>query len=105
MKGIEPCPYCGGEVEVVKLCRKKTEKEDVYRITCMHCKRTVARGIKFEDETPAKGMKRIEEYNKVIEERYALPGSNIIRQHYSARQRDKMARSYHAESSEFDIEL
>lgn len=32
MQNIRPCPYCGGEVEVVKLDKKKNEKVQNYRI-------------------------------------------------------------------------
>ena len=67
MEGIRPCPYCGGEVEVVKLNKKKGEKESKYRISCLHCKTTVARGYKFDKETIAEGNERIAQYNKYIE--------------------------------------
>lgn len=62
MKNITPCPYCGGEVEVVKLCPKKNEKGDIYRLFCMRCKATVGRGKKFEIEKDCAGKKRIKEY-------------------------------------------
>ena len=77
MKNILPCPYCGGEVEVVKLCKKKNDTEFKYRISCMHCKATVARGYKFDKETDKDGKKRIEQYYKVLENYYAVPNYNI----------------------------
>ena len=79
MKNVTPCPYCKGEVEVVKLGQKKTEKTDVYRITCLHCKKTVARGLKFEIETLAQGKKRIKEYEEFIKNKFSTPGSEQIR--------------------------
>ena len=71
MKDVRPCPYCSGEVEVVKLNRKSGEKESKYRIQCMHCKMTVARGFKFEKESDAEGKERIKQYNKFIEKKMA----------------------------------
>ena len=79
MIGVKGCPYCGGEVEVVKLIPKKTEKGDVYRISCLKCKMTVARGVKFEKETAAEGKQRIADYNKFIEKKFATPGSEEVR--------------------------
>ena len=67
MKNITPCPYCGGEVEVVKLIPKKTEKGDVYRIECRKCRMTVARGRKFEKENEYQGKKRIKEYEHQLD--------------------------------------
>ena len=67
MKNILPCPYCGGEVEVVKLPLKKTETEYKYRLSCFRCKMAVARGVKFEKETLADGLKRIKQYEQEIE--------------------------------------
>ena len=65
MIGVRPCP-CGGEVEVVKLNKKKGETKDMYRISCRHCGRTVARGFKFEGETDEEGMERIKDYEAFI---------------------------------------
>ena len=105
MKGITGCPRCGGEVEVVKLGRKKNETKDVYRIWCLHCKMTVARGTKFEMETVKQGQKRIEEYNAAIKEKFATPGSDVIQQNFIAKQRDRIASGHRSVSEEFGIEL
>ena len=65
MKNIRPCPYCGGEVEVIKLVKRKNEIGPVYRIECMKCRKLVARGKKFDIESEDAGKKRIKEYNEV----------------------------------------
>ena len=61
MKNIKPCPYCGGEVEVVRLPDYKGEK--TYRIQCMKCRALVARGTGFADETQEDSEERIRQYN------------------------------------------
>ena len=66
MKDIKPCPYCGGEVEVVRLTDDKATKTRRYRISCMSCKRTVGRGVKFENESDADGKERIKMYEAVL---------------------------------------
>lgn len=70
MKGVKPCPYCGGEVEVVKLIKtaeeKKEKKPQPYRIECRQCRALVARGQKFPIETVFEGKKRIKDYNEYI---------------------------------------
>ena len=76
MQNVRPCPYCGGEVEVVriqdkityiekmvngeKVKEKKADKQ--YRIECKKCKKLVAKGTKFECETDAEGAQRIKDY-------------------------------------------
>ena len=71
MKNILPCPYCGGEVEVVKLCLRKKETEYKYRIQCMHCKASVARGFKFDKESDTDGKKRIKQYEEELKKYFA----------------------------------
>ena len=87
MRDIKPCPYCGGEVEVVKLI-PKFKGEEVYRIQCMNCKKTVARGLKFECETDAEGKQRIKEYKAFINKVWSPVHSAKIKQSVYARQRD-----------------
>ena len=70
MQNIRKCPYCGGEVEVVKLNLRPGETEFKYRISCMHCKMTVARGLKFEKETDKEGQERIDQYNENIKKKF-----------------------------------
>ena len=108
MEGIRPCPYCGSEVEVVRVKdkpvkyfveqkdpktgkKKKVEKtryEKIYRIYCMHCKQTVARGLKFEKETDEEGAERIAQYEAYIAEKMKPMGSNVWRQTKEAKIRD-----------------
>lgn len=66
MKGIRPCPYCGGEVEVVKLAHKKDEPNDVYRIECLSCRALVPRGLGFNGESKKEIKERIKQYNDFI---------------------------------------
>ena len=66
MKNIKPCPECGGEVEMVKLIRKETDREDVFRIQCMKCRALVARGVGFAGETVAEAKERIADYEREI---------------------------------------
>ena len=67
MIGVKPCPYCGGEVEVVKLVKNERERKErlpqPYRIECRHCHRLVARGRKFEIETVFEGEQRLKDYD------------------------------------------
>ena len=72
MTGVRPCPYCGGEVEVVKLIPKLQDKTDeVYRIECKRCRMLVVRGIKFENETEKEGKERIQQYKDYQAKRFA----------------------------------
>ena len=69
MLNVNPCPYCGGEVEVVRLANKGRER--MYRIQCYKCHALVARGKKFEKETTEQGEERIKQYEAVMENKYA----------------------------------
>ena len=74
MKNILPCPYCGGEVEVVKLVKRSTDKDkrfQPYRIECLHCRKLVARGDKFPDESKSDGALRIKQYEEFIAKQLA----------------------------------
>ena len=111
MEGVRPCPYCGGEVEVIRIKdkpveyfaeekdkntgkKKKVKKiryEKQYRIYCIHCKHTVAAGLKFECETDKEGAERIAQYDAYITEKMKPRGSNIWRQSIAAQIRDHAA--------------
>ena len=73
MQNIRPCPYCSGEVEVVKLDKKKNEKVQNYRIQCKACKALVARGTGFPCETKKEAEQRIKEYEKEMERVWSRP--------------------------------
>jgi hypothetical protein len=92
MSDIRPCPYCGGEVEVVRLNRKKEKDEPVYRISCRRCKALVARGTKFEKETDEEGRERIKQYEDEIAKRMSPIHAGTWRQSEAAKQRDRMAK-------------
>lgn len=93
MLGVRPCPYCNGEVEVVKLIPMLQDKtEEVYRIECKKCRRLVARGIKFPDETDAEGAERILQYKNYQAERFAPLSSRHFQQTLAAQQRDREAK-------------
>ena len=64
MQNIKPCPYCGGEIEMVKLIKRQNEKRDVYRIECKKCRALVARGEGFAGETISEAEERIADYNR-----------------------------------------
>ena len=70
MKGVRPCPYCGGEVEVIKLGKNTDErmqnKPQPYRIQCYQCRAVVARGQKFPHESYWEGQERIQQYEEYI---------------------------------------
>ena len=74
MIGVRPCPYCGGEVEVIKLAKTKKDKKQPYRIECRKCRALVARGEGFPIETPAEAELRIKQYKKIIEKQMAPTG-------------------------------
>ena len=97
MQGIRPCPYCGGEVEVVKLNKKRGEKKDFYRIECRSCRKLVVRGIGFPIETPKEAEERIKQYEKFVNERYYPGRSTRIKQSKVARQRDNQSKRYFEE--------
>lgn len=64
MEGLNPCPYCGGEVELIKLNKKSSKDKDLYRIECMRCRSLVAKGRGFKNESKEDAEKRIEQYNE-----------------------------------------
>ena len=74
MQGVRGCPYCGGEVEVVKLVKRPNEKEQPYRIECRNCRALVSRGQKFPVETVAEGKQRIHDYDIFMEDGFAPRG-------------------------------
>lgn len=93
MLGVRPCPYCNGEVEVVKLIPVLQDKtEEVYRIECKKCRKLVARGIKFPDETDAEGAERILQYKNYQAEKFAPLSSRHFSQTLAAKQRDEEAK-------------
>ena len=67
MKGIRPCPYCGSEVEVIKLIKKPNDKKQPYRIECRKCRALVARGQGCPNETAAEMKERIDQYHQIME--------------------------------------
>lgn len=90
MRDVLPCPYCGGEVEVVRL-KDKVEgklKTKIYRIQCMQCKAVVPFGTKFPDESDEDGEKRIQQYDKHIERVWNPLHSTKIKQSLEAEARD-----------------
>lgn len=66
MQGIKPCPYCGSEVEMVKLPHDKKDiiKGDIFRIECRTCRALVARGRRFPNETLEDEEERIRQYEE-----------------------------------------
>ena len=92
MLNVRPCPYCGGEVDVVRLNRKKEKDEPTYRISCRNCKALVARGTKFDKETIEEGRERIKQYEDDIAKRMSPINAGIWRQSVAAKQRDRMAK-------------
>lgn len=78
MIGVKPCPYCGGEVEVVKLIKtaqeKRDEKPQPYRIECRKCRALVARGQGFPIETLTEMEERIKDYENYISNKFAPMG-------------------------------
>ena len=69
MEGLKPCPYCGGEVDMVKLVKYHGEADIPYRISCKNCRMLVARGFKFDKESKRDGDERIKQYNDILKER------------------------------------
>lgn len=80
MLGVRPCPYCGGEIEMVKLVmnekEKKEKKPQPYRIECRSCRALVARGQGFPIESKSEVKERIDQYNKYIEDLNGRPNGN-----------------------------
>ena len=92
MQNVNPCPYCGGEVEIVKLIPKLHDKTDeVYRIECKRCRRLVARGVKFPTETDEEGNERIQQYKAEIARVWDPKSSRYFMQKDSAKERDRQA--------------
>lgn len=80
MEGVRPCPYCGGEVEVIKLSKNADERQQKkpqpYRIQCYRCHAVVARGQGFPIESKSEANERIEQYNKYIEDLHGRSNGN-----------------------------
>ena len=91
MENVKPCPYCHGEVEVVKLVKKKEEKLQPYRIECRHCHRLVARGQGFPIETLTEAQERIKDYEAFMRRVWSPMSSTKIRQSDNAKKRDRRA--------------
>ena len=110
MEGLNPCPYCGAEVEMVKLGKtqkeikeekeaksqkkKYTPKPTEFRISCKRCGKTVARGRKFDIETDKQGEERIQQYEAYIKRVWDPKHSTKIRQAFYAEERDHLAAKY-----------
>ena len=69
MQNIRPCPYCGGQIEMVKLNKRPGDKQDAYRIECKRCGALVVRGIGFAGETITEAEERIADYNKEMKKK------------------------------------
>ena len=95
MEGVRPCPYCGGEVEVIKLGKNEDErrqnKPQPYRIQCYRCHAVVARGQKFPIESVSEGEERIRQYDEFIARIWRPRYSNKIKLTDSTKQRDRDA--------------
>lgn len=79
MEGVRPCPYCGGEVEVVKLDKKKGEKQNPYRIECRKCRALVVRGYGFPIESSIEQEQRIRDYEDYINRKFDPRSSTRIK--------------------------
>ena len=90
MKNVRPCPYCGGEVEVVRMADRPKTKEKTYRIECRHCHALVARGYGFPIETISEAEERIRDYERVIAEQLAPIYMQHITQTRDAKRRDRI---------------
>ncbi len=88
MKGVNGCPYCGGEVEVVKLTKKKRERGEIYRIECRKCRKLVARGVKFEIESKEEGAVRIKQYKAFIKDKTCVCDVGMKRNNKAAIRKD-----------------
>lgn len=92
MIGVKGCPYCNGEVEVVRLNKKKGDTFQPYRVECLKCRRVAARSEGgFEIETPAKMKERIADYEVFIQHQLYPNKSNRIEQTQEAKVRDYIA--------------
>ena len=95
MEGIKPCPYCGGELEMVKLNKKHKSDPDMFRIECYRCHRLVARGQGFPNETLTDAEERIRDYHEYMKQ--VFPTGNRIGQTAQARSRDNLSKFKHKE--------
>lgn len=95
MIGVRPCPYCGGEVEVIKLSRNADERKQKapqpFRIQCYKCHATVARGRKYPNESIREGEERIHQYEEYMDNLLKPGTSYKIQQSAFAKQRDRHA--------------
>ena len=92
MNGINRCPYCGGEVEMVKLNKKRKTDTDMFRIDCRSCHYVVPKGRRFPGESKADEDERIAQYEKIMKDYYA-PAR--FTQTAGARSRDNQSRFSH----------
>ena len=69
MKGLPLCPYCNGEVEVVKLNKKKPKDKPLYRIECLKCRKLVESGTGFLIESPRVSKERIRIFEEKLREK------------------------------------
>lgn len=76
MKGLHPCPYCGGEVELIKLNKKKPKDPELFRIECLRCHALTARGRGFEKESSKMAEERITQYKAIMNE-YLYGGGRL----------------------------
>lgn len=92
MIGVKGCPYCGGEVEVIRLNKKKTDEFQPYRVECKKCHRVAARsegGFPIESSLDMK--ERIQDYERYMEKVWYPNKSNRIAQTQEAKMRDYVA--------------
>lgn len=90
MKGVRPCPYCGGEVEVVRL--KDLKGERTYRIQCYRCRKVVGRGLGFPNEKKEEALERIQQYEEYMDKMMNYERNLIIKQSEEAKSRDEAAK-------------
>ena len=92
MENIKPCPYCGGEVELVKLNRKKKTDPEMFRVECRRCHALVAKGRGFNCETFAEAEERVRQYKEQMKKIFPSIGFG---QSITAKSRDNMSRNAH----------
>lgn len=103
MEGLKPCPYCGGEVELVKLNKKPGKPHFNYRIQCHRCKQTAIGNGGFPKETNMDAMERVQQYNDIMAHVLSSPHSTIFRQSVEAKNRDRLARYSSRYEREIDV--
>lgn len=69
MEGVRPCPYCKGEVEVIRM--PDLDKQKTYRISCKRCGALVVRGQGFPIETLSDAEDRINDYERFMEKQFS----------------------------------